>query len=513
MMTPENDSQAALRRGVYALLIAIATGAMLGRILAVDAVDRTALEAHLLKQIPRDLKDKAARDKAAGKSPAEIESLQKKAEAEWTIRAHQRRPFLSANDRSRWCTVRALVEPDMRVEGAPYAIDRVIQQPNWDTIDMVKHDGHYYSSKPTLLPTLMAGAYWVIYKTTGATLGTHPFEIGRQMLVLFQVLPMTLGLVVLSKLVERFGRTDWGRIFAMAAASCGTFLTTFAVTMNNHTLGAVCAVVALYAAVRIAFDDDRRLIWFALAGLFGALTAADELPALALLAALGVGLLWKAPVKTLLVFVPGAAVIAAGFFGTNWIAHRSLKPAYMHRSDTNPQDNWYEFTIEQPGKKPVKSYWSDPKGVDRGEPSKATYALHALVGHHGIFSLTPVWLLTVAGLGIWLVRPDDRRLRSLALLIASVTLVLLAFYLFYLPARDRNYGGMSSGLRWMFWLAPLWIVGMLPCLDAMARHKWARGLALVMLTLSVLSASYPIWNPWTHPWLLDWFQYRGWIRV
>ena len=45
----------------------------------------------------------------------------------------------------------------MRVPGAPFAIDRVIQEPNWDTIDMVKHDGHLYSSKPTLLPALMAG--------------------------------------------------------------------------------------------------------------------------------------------------------------------------------------------------------------------------------------------------------------------------------------------------------------------------------------------------------------------
>ncbi len=38
----------------------------------------------------------------------------------------------------------ALVEDDMRVEGVPYAIDKVIQQPNWDTIDMVKHDGHLF---------------------------------------------------------------------------------------------------------------------------------------------------------------------------------------------------------------------------------------------------------------------------------------------------------------------------------------------------------------------------------
>ncbi len=35
--------------------------------------------------------------------------------------------------------------------------------------------------------------------------------------------------------------------------------------------------------------------------------------------------------------------------------------------------------------------------MDRGEPSHAVYIFHSLVGHHGIFSLTPFWLLSVVG--------------------------------------------------------------------------------------------------------------------
>jgi len=66
-----------------------------------------------------------------------------------------RPPLSQRHDRSRWDRSRALVEDDMRMPGAPYAIDKVIQQPNWDTIDMVKHGGHLYSSKPPLWPTLM----------------------------------------------------------------------------------------------------------------------------------------------------------------------------------------------------------------------------------------------------------------------------------------------------------------------------------------------------------------------
>ena len=127
-MNDFGDPSRELRWGVYLLLIAISTGAMLGRILAVTSVDVQSAEAQLYRQGRRD----------------------------W----QRQRPFLSANDRSRWATVRALVEH------GTYAIDDVINERGWDTIDMVKHDGrdgepHLYSSKPPLLATLMAGPYWV----------------------------------------------------------------------------------------------------------------------------------------------------------------------------------------------------------------------------------------------------------------------------------------------------------------------------------------------------------------
>jgi hypothetical protein len=61
----------------------------------------------------------------------------------------------------------------------------------------------------------------------------------------------------------------------------------------------------------------------------------------------------------------------------------------------------------------------------------------------------------------------------------------------------------------MFWLAPLWLLAMLPTIDAMGSRRWTRGLAMVLLAFSVLSASYPTWNPWTQPWIMDYLQYLG----
>lgn len=547
------DTHRSLRLAIYSVLIAAAAGSMLGRLLSVNSIDYSRLERYLRdNQGPPD-------------------------------RVLQR-PFLSANDRSRWATVRALVEQ------GTYAIDEIIAEPNWDTIDMVKHVGtdgepHLYSSKPPLLPTIIAGEYWLIHKATGETLGSQPYAIGRGMLATINILPMILLLLAVAYLVEQFGVTDWGRFAVMTTAAFGTFLNTFSNVLNNHLPAAIAAGIALFAISRIVWQEDRRWTIFVLAGLAAAFTAANELPALAFLAVAGAALLWVSPRLTLIAFTPAVALVALAFFGTNYLAHESLRPPYAHRQDgpqlfevanldgTLPQDaspvpdwlrsefdehgigisdeamlvpgssgdrwivqeppshflysvvktadgvavhswdNWYDYQYERGGR--IRdSYWrfrESRSKIDQGEESPAVYALHTLIGHHGIFSLTPMWLLMPLGLGIWLVR-GDARIRLLAASIALLTIVCIGFYLTR-PLDDRNYGGMTSGFRWTFWFTPLWLVAILPACDWLGRYRAGRGFALVLLALSALSASYPTWNPWTQPWLVDLFNWLGWIDL
>jgi len=502
---PAADPRADLRRSIYMLLICVGLGMMLGRILAVDSVDKVGLESYRLKKIPGDVQQKRRELESRGLSGEALQKALDEFERQQRQQAPLRRPFLSANDRSRWCTVRALVEDNMRIPEAPYAIDRVIERPNWDTIDMVQHHGRLYSSKPPLMPTLMAAVYWPIYRCWGITLETHPYEIDRVFLVLFNVVPMAIYFLLLARLIERFGTTDWGRAFTMAAAVFGTFLTTFAVTINNHLPAAVCALAAVYLGVRIWFDGERRLRYFVGAGLLGAFAVVNELPAASFLALLTLVLLWNSPRQTFLGFVPAVAIVAVAFFGTNWIAHGTLKPAYMHRTGA---DSWYDYTYQRNGRT-IESYWNKPVGVDCGEPSWGIYAANVLVGHHGIFSLTPIWLLSAVGMCLWFGRKNDPRLRWMTAGITAMSLVCLVFYLGQ-PIVNRNYGGVTSGLRWMFWFAPFWLLTMLPAVDRLALRRWTRGLALLMLLVSALSVSYPTWNPWTHPWLMDFAQYWGW---
>ena len=606
------SGHAFLRRAIYGILIALAAGNMVGRIFAVNAVDMARLERYLIDREVRSRVDKRVAALKAEGAEADRAGLEKeiRAEVQADPNFRKQRPFLSANDRSRWNTIRSLVEH------GTYAIDEVIAEPNWDTIDMVKHrdaDGewHLYSSKPPLLATLYAAPYWVVYKVANAfreeseppiTLGTHPYEIGRGLLVLFNVVPMVIYLVLLGRLLDRFGTTDWGPVFIMAAAALGTFLTTFAVTLNNHLPAAVSALITIWAASRIWYDGEQCPFYYILAGFFAAFTVACELPAATLFGLVGAALLWKHPKPTLLYGLPAAAIVIAAYFGTNYIAHGSLRLPYMHRGegellfahdfghafgpssqeaqqlnagqvpdslraafaehdlpladelvvrrkaeqlDHDDQERWviedrgndrlyvlrpdlvpaadsydglyvhkhddwydYEYTRVTDGRV-IQSYWRTPAGIDKGEPDLGKYTFHALIGHHGIFSLTPVWLLMIPGVVLLARTRSGYGYPALAGMIAIVTIICVTFYILR-PPLDRNYGGMTSGFRWVFWLAPLWLVAALPAADWLSARRWGRGLAYVLLALSVLSVVYPTWNPWTYPWLTDFWLYMEW---
>jgi len=402
------------------------------------------------------------------------------------------RPLQSANDRSRWCTVWSIVERDS------YTIDQIIRQPGWDTIDKVRFNDHFYSTKPALLPTLVAGVYWCVKQITGWNLIDQTESVTCLILLIVNLLPMIGALVVMAAMVERYARRDATRYFILLTMSIGTLLTTFLVTLNNHTVAAVCVMFALYPALRIVIDGSRRPLHFLLAGFFAALTCTSELPAAIFGVSMFLLLQHRAAAPTWKYFVPAALLPLAAFFATTYIASGDWRPFYVFFGK-GPYNYVYEG---------IPSYWSNPSGLDANREPWYTYLLHCTIGHHGILSLSPVFLLSVAG-WVQIRRWREHALRPFLWLGLVLTVVVLSFYLS--RTGSYNYGGNTSGLRWMIWLIPFWLLAAIPVLDRWADCRWTQLAATGLLAISVFSATYPQANPWQHPWLFRLMTHWGWI--
>jgi hypothetical protein len=187
----------------------------------------------------------------------------------------------------------------------------------------------------------------------------------------------------------------------------------------------------------------------------------------------------------------------------NYAAIGDWKPAYEKLDSP-----WYRYE---------GSHWQsqgpETRGIDSAQfkEPRPVYAFHLLLGHHGVFSLTPIWLLAVAGMIASAARSErGGRWRQVMIVTLAVSLVVTVFFAWLVST--ANYGGWTSGPRWFFWLTPLWLLAMVPAVDWLAVRGWGRVLGYVLLAASVFSAAFPSINPWRHPWLFQLLEYLGWVR-
>jgi hypothetical protein len=401
-------------------------------------------------------------------------------------------PLQSANDRSRWCTVWSLVE-----EGT-YRIDTIRQRSGWDTIDKVRHDGHFYSSKPPLLATLVAGLYWLEKQTIGWDLIEETAATSRVLLLVVNILPMLVALALFGRLIAKLTASPFVFTFVMAAACFGTLLNPFLISLNNHTPGAISVFFTICATAAILTSANRRGWLFAMAGFWAACASCMELPAAALGVASFVLLFLTDRRRTLLWFVPAALLPLGAFFYTNYLATGGIKPFYSYYGTEK-----YEYVHNG-----VPSYWMNPRGIDQARDCPLVYFMHCTIGHHGVFSLSPIFLLTLIS---W-VRPGNWRTSPLWPLHAmGLGLTVVVFGFFMTRTENYNYGGVSVALRWLLWLVPFWLLAIVPLLEARQPGRWGRGLCLVLLCASTFSAWYPLNGPWKHPWLFNVMTDAGWI--
>jgi hypothetical protein len=449
---------------------------------------------------------------------------------------------MGANDISRWCTVWSLLERGTYViDECPWQIetqDKVLHETKAaGTGESIKH---FYSSKPALLPTLIAGILYPARMLTGVPLDhvvlqnraprmtqkpdpdspekfkgvletpkdpvkwpVYVFYF-KPILVIFNVIPDCVFLVLFARLLDRYAANDWTWFFCLIAAAFGTSLVPFIETLNNHTVAAWSAFFALYLLVRIWEEGEVGGWRFAGAGLFAAFAAANELPALAFLVLLFALLAVRFPTR-MLYFIAGGALPIAASMAAQFAVFGEFKVAY--ESFGSDEYLWEGSLWKTPLELDALNEHPEPYGI---------YLFHMTFGHHGFFSLTPIFLFSLVGAArlLWrggplrsVLRGSGAPLAAVAWLTAVLTVVVVAFYTWYPKA--RNYGGSTQGLRWLFWLIPFWLLLLPRGVEAGQTRSWARSLALGALGLSVISVGYAIRSPWSHPWILDALEHLG----
>jgi hypothetical protein len=514
--------------------------------------------------------------------------------------------MMGANDISRWCTVWSLVER------GTYVIDECPwQSETQDKIQKASGPGnegekHYYSSKPALLATMIAGMVYPARAIVGVPLEkvvlqereerwgqvpdeTKPGKVRgvltkpdqpvkwpvyifyfKPVLVALNILPFWGFLVLFGRLLDRYAKTDWAWFFTLAAAGFGTLLLPFTQTLNNHTLAAFSAFFALYQFLRI-WDDGRASAWrFATAGLLAGFAATNELPAAAFVALLGWLLVFRFPSKTIAWFVPFAAIPILALMTSQYAAFGKFALAYEEFGTDAYlfEGSLWKTPLELDA---LNLPWTDPEEAARRgivAESYGLYLFHMTLGHHGFWSMTPIFLfgacgmvrllrdsgkgaaalavvLVLAALAVWgvdLFRPEmlaaggplhpylwaggavaaltvllglliwrtairegGRPMSAVAWITLALTLILLAFYTW--NPKARNYGGSTQGLRWLFWLIPFWLMMLPTALDAIAERPWLRRLALLALFVSVMTVGYAMRSPWSNPWIQDMLEH------
>lgn len=390
----------------------------------------------------------------------------------------------------------------------------------------------------------------------------------KPVVLVFNVLPYAVFLVLFARFLDRRDVKDWTWAAALAAAALGTPLVAFNSSLNNHTVAAYFAFFALYALVRVLLDRSESPRHYAAAGFCAAMTAAAELPAVVFAALVVLALLVRNPRKALLWTIPAAAIPAAVFLAAQYAAIGRFTPAYSEfgrDAYKGYDDSYWTAPVEIDAlDEPKPVYLLHMTVGHHGVLSLSPVLAFALAALLGALLRGPALarLVTALALGIvafaaerlwmasaildrgaeppdWLARalaalPDPARApleanlayiplalvllagalallatvrrdpeRALAIVVAWPTIAMFAFYLW----RTNNYGGWSQGMRWLFWLFPLWLAYLPAGIDRLARSRSGRAVFLVALALSAMTVGYAARNPWTHPWMLDWLEH------
>ncbi|MCB9231136.1 MAG: hypothetical protein H6581_05720 [Bacteroidia bacterium] len=367
---------------------------------------------------------------------------------------------LTTNPRSRIITVERLVDAGTWVHSNGTDSSRF--EPS---IDAVMVEENRFSSKPPNYPLLMFLEAKPLAWLTGWNFFDKQVFFVHYLVLLNQVLPYLLMLWMALVFARQFTRDNFTLSWLMLCLSLGILPFGYAVTITNHTPAAVLYFLAFFLSYQILHGEAQKS-WkhYAVLGLILGYAGSIELPGLVFGGIFGVQLLLKNPRLALLT----AACGLLPFVIQSVILYQisgSIKPFYL-------QSGVYYYE---------GSYWLHPESHDLTHEPKLIYAFHVLLGHHGLFSMSPVLVLGLLGGIFWKNRYNLPHARFFGLLLGGMALLVI-----YFVFRTYNYGGWCIGMRWFIHFMPILMFMGLPVIEKLGKSHWGKGLLGLLLLISLV---------------------------
>jgi hypothetical protein len=381
------------------------------------------------------------------------------------------RDALPVNPVSRYATLEALVEHGTwSLE--PTTLGR-------RTVDRVVWDGVPYSSKPPLLPALLAPVYASALLLGMPRLSEDPYTATAILRLPFALFPWLLSAVAFGALLRRLVASRTVRALLFVAWTVGGYATVWGATFDNHSFALASLLGAFVCLLQPSSEGPSHTVArrHALGALLLGLAGAFDLGAL--------------PIAGLVVIVVATRVARTAHAGVAlgllalFALPIALQAGLQYAIAGTPRPFYLlPEAYSYPG-----SYWRAPVEFDSLREPRIVYLVHSLVGHHGLFSHTP-WLLFALGAGPALraLHPERRWILGAATLGGLLT---IGWYL----GTTYNYGGRCVGMRWWLVLHP-WL-GLLSALSLAhapsPRRVWLFG---VGVGWSACVALHGMWSPW-----------------
>jgi hypothetical protein len=380
----------------------------------------------------------------------------------------------SAHEFSRLGTVESLVERGTyQLDGSTFI----------DTVDKIYYDGHFYSHQPPLLATLEAPAYLVI-RTPGIRFNNRGRRVATYLFSLFtNGLALALTAVVFARIFAlcagglKSSPTSGG--VAALLLTLGTWLLPYGTVANNHGISGLLLALLIWLLLLIEWHGATRGRIAATGIVLGLLCAIEILPLLSFAPLTMIYLAMRPDVRGRAL----ATLVAA--FAAPLVAHAAINIRIT--GDVIPA-GFHQELFRYPGSVfTPESLSGTVKFQSAGE--LARYVWESLFAGKGFFTFAPLLLLgLVAAFANWQWWSRAR----------GVHLVLLGGIVLSLGASlltTNNFGGEAVGFRHAVYLAPAFVVFLVPWLTGSAASR--RVVLTAACVSMLLMLTFAVRKPWS----------------